>query len=69
MENFLLYFINQINLEIMNFLSIFAANNKTSDMKERKYKLTDETKGIYGTTLHRIVALQDFSELKEQEVE
>lgn len=30
-------------------------------MKDRKYKFTDETKEVYGTTLHRIVALKDFA--------
>ena len=30
-------------------------------MEDRKYKFTDETKEVYGTTLHRIVALKDFA--------
>lgn len=33
-------------------------------MEERKYKLTDETKEVYGITLHRIVALKDFAGVK-----
>ena len=33
-------------------------------MEERKYKLTDETKGVFGVTLHRIVAIKDFANVK-----
>lgn len=33
-------------------------------MENRKYKLTDETKEVYGTTLHRIAALKDFAGVK-----
>ena len=31
---------------------------------ERKYEFTDETKGHYGRTLHRIVAVRDFGNVK-----
>lgn len=33
-------------------------------MEDRKYKITDETKEVHGTTLHRIVALKDFVGVK-----
>lgn len=31
----------------------------------KKYKLTDETKWLYGRSLHRIVALRDFCNVKK----
>ena len=34
-------------------------------METKKYKLTDETKNIYGRTLYRIEALRDFSDVKK----
>ena len=34
-------------------------------METKKYKLTDETKNIYGRTLYRIEALKDFSDVKK----
>ena len=32
---------------------------------EKKYKLTEETTGIYGRILHRIEALKDFGNVKK----
>jgi hypothetical protein len=31
----------------------------------KKYELTDETKPFFGRTLHRIVALRDFCDVKK----
>lgn len=35
---------------------------------EKKYELTEETLEINGHILHRIIALVDFSDIKEGEV-
>lgn len=37
----------------------------TSKAMERKYELTDETREAFGRTLHRIVALRDFGNVKK----
>ena len=37
----------------------------TSKAMKRKYELTNETKEINGCTLHRIVALRDFGNVKK----
>lgn len=34
----------------------------------KKYKLTDETKWLYGRTLHRIVALRDFGNVRKGDI-
>jgi len=35
---------------------------------DKKYELTDETKELYGHTLHRIKALRDFGEVKKGDI-